>query len=75
MKTPFFLFFVFFCPLCCGLEFRARTAAGREQWGGSVNARDGVGEKERRVYPRAREEEMKGAPSAGKSKTSEMLGN
>ena len=45
------------------------------QWGGSVNARDGVGEKERRVYPRAREEEMKGAPSAGKSKTSEMLGN
>lgn len=41
--------------------------------GGSVNAGDGVGEKERRVYPC--EEEMKGAPSAGKSKTSEMFGN
>lgn len=37
--------------------------------GGSVNAGDGVGEKERRVYPL--KEEMKGAPSAGKSRTSD----
>ena len=41
--------------------------------GGSVNVGDRVGEKERRVY--LREEEMKGAPSAGKSRTSEILGN
>ena len=77
MKTPFFLFFCFcfFLPLVLWPRIPRKNCSREGAVGGKCECTGRSGrEGEESVSPR-REEEMKGAPSAGKSKTSEMLGN